>query len=372
MKRIITIVILFFLSIIAAFSQELVEGYYIMNSVMYTGVYLLKDNERERAKRVIIPQQAGREAKTFYPGDIQGYGFQNELIKYISAKITINEVEIRVFLEEILNIKDSLIFYIYRTEDDEDIFFVLGENGNKLRRLDSNSPEEVWNIFLNQNDCGNIQGLEDFPKKLTRKRFNVFYSAYKNCNPNLFPKFQFGLVTNLGIGRSVFYSGDDPYTTKFDLAFSVGGYFQLPFDEGMSLRTELLYSYLNNNIGENKNSQYIRQSIQVPLLARYTFNYKPWKTIPYMEAGPCFDYAFSGGKYIDGTLLEPFEGMLLDDVSIIKFQYGVSAGVGIEHKISHKRSLHLGLRYNWLFGSRQNREYEEKVQFLGINAAISL
>jgi len=388
MKRINIITILLFTCIILSFSQyypgESVEhevvadsdkGYYIKNSVMYDGIYFLKDNRMERANRLIIPRQKGHEAKTFYPNDIEEYGFPNGL-KYVSARIKINDVEKGVFLEEILNINDSLFFYIYCTESKDDIFFTL-EGKKELRMLNSNAPDEVWNIFLSLNDCNNIQGLENFPKRLTRKKINVFYSAYKDCNPNLFPKFQFGPVVNLGVGKPKLQE-TQIYTYGFVPSFSVGGFFQLPIDECISLRTELLYSYLNNGRGnvtpmqklESGSARYIRHSIQAPVLIKYTFNFKPWKNIPYIEVGPSFDYSLNGGKFKDGVLQRHETNKLLDDESIIDFQYGVGVGAGIEHKISHKKSWYIGIRYNWVTGHRQ--EYSEKLKFLGINAAFSL
>ena len=388
MRKIITITILFWAGIIAVFSQYFPEsaierevvansnlGYYIANGILYNGVYIYNQNRMEMATRVIIPKQIGHEGKVFSPDDIEEYGFENGY-KYVSAKIEINGKDKSVFLEEILSVKDSLFFYIYCAEDIDDVFFIL-EGTKKLRQLNTHAPEEVWNIFLGLNDCSNIQGLKSFPKKLTRKRINVYYSAYKDCNPNLFPRFQYGPVVNLGVGKPKIIETPS-YSYGFDLAFSVGGYFQLPFDECASLRTEILYSYLNNNRGQAgafqkgapANAQYIRHSIVVPVLVRYTFNFKPWKNVPYFEGGPSFDYSFNGGKFKGGVLQRPLEDAVLDDCTIIPFQYGVAIGAGIEHKISHKKSIHLGIRFNWTNGSRQ--EYEEKIQFLGINAAMNL
>jgi hypothetical protein len=152
------------------------KGYYVINSVMHEGIWILKENKSERAKMVIIPAQKGHEVKTFYPEDIDEYGFPNG-VKYVSAKINFNEVEKKVFLEELVNIDNAIIFYVYSTENKEDIFFILEGEENILRMINSNSPEEVWNIFKNQNNCTEIQGLDDFPKKITRKKINVFYRA---------------------------------------------------------------------------------------------------------------------------------------------------------------------------------------------------
>ncbi|MDR2928399.1 MAG: PorT family protein [Cytophagaceae bacterium] len=388
MKQIIIFAVCFLLSIAAVFSQHLAtsveheviadsdKGYYIANSVVYGGIYILKENRMERTKRIIIPEQKGHEAKTLYPKDIDEFGFANG-VKYVSAQINIYGNKKNVFLEEIINIKNSVFLYVYCNENSEDIFFILEENENRLKQIDSNSPEEVWSIFKKLNDCEDIQGLESFPQKLTRKQINVFYSAYKDCNSNLFPQFQFGPVINLGMGKPVLREVPS-YSYGFNLAVSVGGYAQLPLDECIALRTEILYSYLNNNRGvidmmqkaSSGNSKYMRHSIQIPLLVKYTFNYKAWKNIPYIEMGPCFDYCFYGGKFKNGKLQKPEKNTVLDDFTIINFQYGISLGAGVEHKIAYNKSIYLGFRYNWVTGVRQ--EYVEKLKFLGLNVAINM
>ena len=386
MKKKILIAVCFSLVYITSFSQyntnyveheviaDAEKGYYIKNSVLYDGIWILKENKSGRARRVVIPQQMKHEAQTLYPTDIEEYGFPNG-IKYVSAKINFGGLEVQVFLDEFISINDEVIFFVYSTENKEDIFFILEGEENILRQIDTNTPKEVWDIFKSLNDCSEVEGLEPFPRKLTRKRVNVFYSAYRDCNPNLFPKFQYGPVLNLGIGKPK--TNEVPaYVYSFNIAFTAGGFVQIPFDECTSLRTEILYSLLNNrgNIGamqkkSDSEAQYLRHSIQMPLLVRYSFNFNPWKNVPYFELGPCFDYAFYGGKLIDGELQKPEEGVILDS-SMIKFQYCYSVGTGIEHKISHNKTFHLGLRYNWFTGARQ--EYVEKMQFIGISAAINL
>jgi len=350
------------------------EGYYIKNSVLYTGVWFEKDNKNERAKRVIVPKQLNHESIVFYPEDIEEYGFITG-IKYVSAKLNFNGNEKNVFLEEVININDSVFFYMYSAENKEDIFFILDKKKDNLRQIDANSPYEIWDIFKSLNDCSEVDGLEPFPRKLTRKRIFVFYSAYRDCNSNLFPWFQFGPVLNMGIGKAK--TNETPkYVYPLTLALSAGGFFQIPFDECTSLRTEILYSYFNNkgNIDnmqkiESSSAQYLRHSVQMPLLVRYSFNFQPWKNVPYFELGPCFDYAFYGGKVIDGEKQKPIKG-IIDNNSMVTFQYGYSIGAGLEHKISYKKSFYLGLRYNWFTGSR--KDHVEKMQFIGINVAISL
>ncbi|MCL2072653.1 MAG: PorT family protein [Marinilabiliaceae bacterium] len=388
MKQIIVIFVIFLYGGLFAYTQsrfhdavveqEFIngdEGYYISNSVVYHGVWFSKDNRKDRAKRVIIPQQKKHEAKTFYPEDIEEYGFLNG-IKYVSATLNFNGEEKNVFLEEIANIKDSIFLFIYCTDNNSDVFFILENSENKLKKIDTNSPEEVWDKLKTIYNCNDVLGMDKFPNKLTRKRVFVFFNAYKDCNPNLFPKFQFGPIVNVCMSNPKLQETPS-YTYKQDFAFSIGAFFQLPFDECIALRTEVVYSHIDNNTGivdkmqksKNETARYVRQSVQIPILVRYSFNFKAWKNVPYFQIGPCFDYAFKGEKYKDDVIQTHNKNNLLDDKSIINFLYGYSIGAGIEHKINHKRSIHLGLRNNWLTGSRQ--EYVEKINSFGLSCSVN-
>ena len=326
----------------------------------------------ERAKRLSIVKQLRHEAITYYPENIEGYGFTNGA-KYVSAVINYNGSKKNVFLEEIVNIQDSAIIYLYCSENNKDIFFILKGNEKKFEMVNSNVPDELWDVLKNLHSCRKLDDIENFPQKINRNTIYVLYRAYNDCNPNLFPKFQLGTVANIGLGKPA--TNDFPYYKyNLDLVFSIGLFAQLPFDECMALRIEALYSFLDNKKGTLKNysnsAEYKRNSIQTPLLFRYSFNYTNGKNVPYMEAGPCFDIAFGGGKYRNGILQKRPEATILDEYSIIDFMYGFSIGTGIEHKINNKKSLHIGLRYNWLKGYRQ--EYVEKLNLLSLNLAYNL
>ena len=380
MRTTLFTIVVVFMTALQVTAQETVQevvadadkGYYVKNSVLYDGIYFNRENRMERSKRLSIVKQLRHEAITYHPEDIEEYGFPNGK-KYVSAVINFNGSAKSVFLEEVVNIQDSVIVFLYCSENNDDMFFLLRGQENRFEMVNSNAPDEIWNIFRSLNNCSNVDGIENFPKKLNTKTINVFYRAYNDCNPNLFPKPQLGAVANVGLGKP--QTNEFPYYKyNLDLVFSIGLFAQLPFDECMALRIEALYSFLDNKKGTLKNysnsAEYKRNSIQTPLLFRYSFNYTKGKNIPYMEAGPCFDIAFSGGKYRNGILQKLPKGTILDDYSIINFMYGFSLGTGIEHKINNQKSLHFGLRYNWLKGYRQ--EYVEKFNFLSLSLAYSL
>ena len=377
MRTIFFATVFIFMIVSRVSAQEVIfnaeQGYYVKDSVLYNGVFFYKENSIERAKKLLIVEQSNHEAVTYYPKDIEEYGFPDGR-RFVSAAINLNGSEKNVFLEEVINIQESATIYLYCSGNNEDIFFFSRGKENRLEMI--NAPDEVWSLLLSLNNCSDVDGIKSFPKKINKNTINVFYNAYKDCNPNLFPRFQFGAVANIGLGKLA--TNEIPsYSYGFDFAFSVGLFAQLPFDECAALRVEALYSYLENNgalgkgqLGQYENVEYKRYSIQVPLLVRYTFNFMNVKNTPYMEVGPCFDFAFGGGKYNDGILQRPPRETVLDEQSIIDFMYGFSMGAGIEHKINNKKSLHIGLRYNWLKGTRQ--DYFEKLNFLSLNLAYNL
>jgi len=380
MKKLIICLICLAISAVIAIGQEegkitTVLGYYVTDSTWQEGILFLKENRIESMKRVVIPKQKRHQAKVFYPEDIEEYGLMKGP-KYVSSTININGVEKKVFLEELVNIDDSVFIYNYLTDNKVEYFYYQEGQESSLQLIDTDLPEEFWTKIINLNRCNKFSEIGHFPKTITRKRIIVLNNAYNECNPNLFTKFQFGPVINAGMGIPKLKE-NPTYTYGADFAFGVGGFFQFPFDEFISLRTEILYSFLNNRHGKidefqkgPKTSRYIRNSVQMPLMIRYTFNSKPWENVPFMELGPCFDYSFLGAKFKDNRRQTPDKYSLTNEADVVIFQYGYSIGGGVERKIGIKRSLHLGIRYNWVTGAR--KDYVEKLQFLGVNIAMSL
>ncbi len=347
------------------------RGYYMSQDSVIHAAYIKKADLSGRAREVVIPLQQAHAAARFGPGDILQYGIHASE-RYVSATIPLYGNERTVFLTELVNMDDQTRVFAYRGGPTD--FFFLTRDGNKtFEPLDPNDPQRLWDIYAAANDCpGQIRNL---PSKLTADNIQVYYDAYNACNRNLSPRrFIWGPTVGAGMGKPMTSGGLD-YTYKIGAAFSAGLFAQFSFDECASLRGEVVFSRLNTT-GEDQDPltagtsspDYTRNSLQIPLLLRYSFNYIPRRTIPYLEVGPAFDILLGGDKYSGPIEYDPG---FTEDYSLTNFQYGLAAGAGITYKLSEKHALGIGLRYTWLTGSRGGY-YTEKINYLQLNVSFSL
>ena len=328
-------------------AQEVVSdsdrGYYIMNGKLIRGIAFERANQVQRAERLIIPQQNLHEARTLYPSDIEEYGFPDGR-RYISAEITSYGSTKKVFLEEILNL-DSIIVYFYPVQG-SDYFFL--QRGGSLPEL-IRDEEEFWNLFRNSS-CPEIATYIDGKKRkgLTYGTIRTYQRAYTDCNTNLFPKFRFGITAETGLefkSNNVNPLGDNP--NDKNLLLSIGVFVQIPINESFSFRPEVLYQF---------------DVVQLPMVFRYSFNYKKGNRIPYIDLGLLADIKISPEKEI------VVDGQTLANSKTNPFCYGLVLGTGMEFKLTSGHALYTGIRFRYIEGSINN-EYIEKVKCLTFNVA---
>jgi hypothetical protein len=371
MKQFIPLFISAFFAIANVSAQETIvnteEGYYVKNNAVKSGIFFERTNEKERAERLIIPNQKRHEATVFFPSDIEEYGFPDRQ-HYVSAEINLHGNLKKVFLEEVIRI-DSIIVYYY-PDRKEDLFYFQKIDGT----LELMQNEEAFLDLLRNADCPEIIAFVDSKrkKKLNRKTINVYSRAYSDCNTNLLPSYHFGITTETGILKP----GSNKYQNfSYDLSFSflIGIFAQIPLDECFSFRPEILYSYIDNPKGQISGLKaYKRESIQFPVVFRYNFNHTKGNIIPYIDLGPLLDLKTSKES---GTILGsrfPLEGEndwnTLANSEISLLQYGVVLGGGIEYKLNRRNSIYAGLRFKYVEGSGVN-ESIERLKYFSLNIA---
>ncbi|MDR0232700.1 MAG: PorT family protein [Dysgonamonadaceae bacterium] len=352
MKRFIFLLIFILGATYISDAQEMERGYYRKDKKLVAGIVFEKANRIQRAERLIIPQQDRHEATTFYPSDIEGYGFTGES-RYISANIILHGNTKRVFLEEIMNL-DSVIVYCYPAEKG-DLFFL--KKGNGLPEPIQNE-EDLWNLFRNPS-CPEITVFIDSKKKkLNYDTFNRYRKAYADCNTKLFPKFRFGITTEMGLSSRII-GYDTPYDCK-GLSLAIGAFAQIPIDEGFSFRPEIIYQ-----IDEHT-------TIQLPAIFRYNFNYMKGNRIPYIDLGLVADVRTSPEEEIIYDTRYPVgdgkDQQTLANSDTNPFRYGFVLGTGIEFKLKSGHSLYTGIRFRYLQGSFRN-EYKDMGKYLTLNIA---
>lgn len=366
MKKIFTLLVFScFAAICFAQQGEVVAdastGFYMTKDGVTHQVWIANDNESNRAKYVSIPNQKNHEGKALFPHDIAAYGVGGKL--YISNEITYRGEKMQVFLEEMFKESDGRAIYYYCDDKGQDVFFMVAANG-EMTAATPESPQPIWDFIKVGSTCSDLEGARPFPKKLTYNNVNVFYTAYRDCNANLFQKFTWGI--NAAVGGVKFKTNEVPdYEFKYSTAFSVGLFASIPLDQHFTFKPALNLNIVDNNTGrplhKGDDMQYKRTSLQLPALFCYNHTLRNGKTIPYVELGPLFDYALSGDKYIGGVKQVHDSGDVVDYKSIIDFHWGASIGAGVKQKISPNHSILIGVSWKYTYGKRE--DYTEKLNY---------
>ena len=318
------------------------RGYYIKNGNVVSGIAFERANRVQRAERLIIPQQRLHDARVFYPSDIEEYGFPDGR-RFISAEITLYGNTKKVFLQEILNL-DSIIVFVYPMRGND--YFFLQRDGSGLAEL-IRDEEEFWNLFRNSS-CPEISAYIDGRRMrgLTYRRIRIYQRAYTECNTNLFPRFRFGISTETGLEfKSIKY-----LSRSRSPLFSIGVFAQIPIDECFSFRPEVIYRF---------------NAVQLPMVFRYSFNYKRGNRIPYIDLGLLAEFKTSPEEEI---VLD--SGQILANSRTNPFRYGLVLGAGMEFKLRSGHSIYTGIRFRYLEGSI-NREFKERLRHLTFSIAYS-
>lgn len=374
MKKLLTLILLLFVfHAVSAQNQEVVTdasvGYYFDGYEAHN-VWIANGNSSDRASRVEIPNQKNHAGTVLYPGDIHRYGVEGKT--YVTAAIDYKGELRNVFLEEMFIEEDGTKIYYYCDEKGKDSFIVVNSEEEIIYATQDN-PKPMWDFISTNSDCPKLSNAKPFPKKLSYNNVNTFYTAYRDCNSNLFQKLKWGVKLNTGVG--VLDTNEVPeYEFDYRFTYSAGLFLRVPLDAHISLQSELLLNIFDNKSGQPKHKgddrRYKRMSIQLPMLLGYNFTLNNGKTIPYMEAGTLFDFALAGDKYEGGEKLDKDPYSVVDYNSIIKFHWGFSVGAGIQQKLNDRNSLFVGLRWNYSQGNRS--DYKEKLKYWQLSIGISL
>lgn len=161
--------------------------------------------------------------------------------------------------------------------------------------------------------------------------------------------------------------------------FYVGGYYNLPFDQGFSFQPEIMYSFQSfNNLnityseyfGGIKNQEttqprfdfkYQMHLIKLPLLLKY----QPNKL--YVELGPEFSYLMSAkGNYHDKSNEIPALNGKIENIN--HFQAALVTGAG--YQLNEK--LNVGLRLSWGFTEFSEYSYIKNFNVgVGVNYRLN-
>lgn len=356
------LLILIFLGIIFQNVKAQVSetGYYITNDgKRYNGVTIMNPNYADSYERVRIAYEAKDIDTFYYPTEIAAYGI-NGGYKYISASIEVDGETKDVFMKEL--IRDGEII-LYKYADRNNIyFFTIDKTTGKYKQITDNGKEFRESLRKRAQGCNIIQDLDKLPLYMNESSLMSVYESYDKCSSNNYPGITFGITLNGGYS---FFNFDDK--NRFDIQnkpyIMPGIFVDIPIDRRISFRPELYYFFTKTNSKQytpelNTNSfEYKRHSIIVPLFLRYRFSNLEGNTIPYIEIGATFDFRIAGNI---NTVEKGMNSMESRSVTSAYCLVGPEFGAGIQHILKNKRSVYVGIRSGYYFGSASTDKREHR------------
>ena len=332
-------------------------GYYITKEGQIVRVRILQTGKVERSQKIIIPEQLEHEFALFTPEDIIGYGFDKDETKYISATVHYPGRDIKCFLKELIN-DNEISLYTHETQEGARFFFTKGD-GVMTMITDGGG---AFRNFLRERaqDCKVRSEIDSYRMKMNEYSLIKMYHAYTDCNINYFQKFRFGITAGF-VCDKYHLQNDHEYTTNPAIAYNVGVFCLIPLDDKFTFHPEIVYSAekvkgKTDNFRLPKENTYKRSSLQIPLLFRYTMNNLKGKNRPYFELGPYMDFRLSGDLYPVFVKGYSEESSVSYEVSTVL--YGASFGIGLEHQLSLRHSLYIGMRYTPSVGGTKQEDKE--------------
>lgn len=286
-----------------------VDGSYTDLSGRLQGpVAILKEPDWDLASQIMVYRD--RRWVALKPADIEGYTFGNR--RFVSARVEYDGVEQECFLEEIITAGDSLrVMFHFRRSPDRHVFYMTDGTGRITHAVPDNEPGPLWEL-VEAHGRGCDRSFGEFPRRATKSRLVRYRDAYRDCNPNLFPRPEFGVAASAGAYRPMHAKGLWTRRKGFAAAYTAGVWFKVPLDGHWSLRpevnffhvryangyTDILYNSLSENIAFEQNS------VQVPIMVRYSFNGLRGRAIPYFELGATLEFPTSAAMGSVGAGME--------------------------------------------------------------------
>ena len=373
MYKILLTTAFFFLLISKIFGQK---GYYADDSTKTIGVKIIDRGSILNAESCQVEKKDS--TFTFSPYEINEYGISKDLI-YVARSIQSSDTIKRVFLEVLYKGKTSLYFY----QDKNYKTFFISKDSASLVEIPRKRDKEkhYYQSVLSEvtNDCPEVADAIELVT-YRRKSLTELINRYNNCEDKPFPFFKFGVLGGYELSGLANTSQVNPsllenFDYQFNGFFIIGVFADLPLiPTNYSIHTELYHSSHSFSESATKDDEIYdltvnQNSLKMPILLRYTFN--RGKINPFINAGGIigFNYENENAIYITNKSTNTIEINKLENISVISpFQYGFSAGGGIERKINNKNALFLELRFNKLFGMSKNTLGNNELQLItGIN-----
>ncbi len=356
MKRLLLLTF-FLVHLLSIYGQK---GYYVKDGSTFAGIRIIDNGDIQNARQCQV--EINEQVIHYSPEEVEEYGFykrnnqgENSVFSengncYLSKKITVNNVEQKVFLERLCQGKINLYYWNYGKGKK---FFLEKDSSQLIEIPRKNTENKTYKELLQfyVQDCENVtDDLEVI--NYTKAALSRFTNQYNTCTRKPFPFFKYGVFAGYTASKPFSLNSSYVYTKNvnfhLDNSFVFGLFMDIPINlSSFSLRPEIYYQK-NGFTGHMENSSFLYDytmnstSVNIPLLFRYT--YPSLKIRPFINIGGTYVYNI---KNENSVYIGPADIHKVNTRNLYSDkQIGYSLGGGIQYNINLKKSLFLELRYN--------------------------
>lgn len=376
-KRFSTFVLLLFLSITANAQSNYRPGYIITNSNDTIKGLIDFRTDKINSSHCRFKLSKDAEEQTFYPNDIQGYMFTNEVKFYVTRTIDMNGAPEKVFLEYLVQGIKDLYFY----PKDNGYYYIEDENGKMIAVTKDSEKIEGNKYVTDKKYIGLLKYVfrdaESVTKEVEKKGFNranmieltkdyhdkmctsgekciIFTNDYKKK----FIKFGFGIYGGLQLTEYSFkYTRQSFLNSTKSLNPSIGGMLSINSPRLMKSLSLIIDASLTNIKGEGDYSngpdfyeKYTINSLAAATGIGLKYTYSERKLRPTIEAGVGYSVFVTNSNSFCIEIKTP-SGTTSETTHYFRIPinyYGYNCGIGLDYKANAKHLIFFKLLYNKL------------------------
>lgn len=370
---------LFFISVLMHAQNNFIPGSVITaEGTTRNGEINFQDWKRSPKQ---IEFRNGNETMIYTPDLLQEFTVNQEtyISRYTSLDVTeqnldkmhadtpVEFMDVHVFMKQI--VRGTINLYEYF--DSRSHYFI--EKGDDFRELNyrqmltKDSKLRPQKNFIGQlnllfSDCKSVKASNSLDYK--REELMEVIEKYNHCGETDYKfkkknkiKSDYGVFVGVGLTQLKFerttgvFEGFEPEHT---VSYNVGGFYELFINDQLkkwsvlgelgyfSVEDSYEYSYVYSAALDYKSHQNLKfdlSTIYLNLMVRYRFNTNNQKIVPFLEAGPSFNYSLSGSMEVD----QHKDNVEVDNYYVFELRdviYGLQLGVGVDIA-----KFNVGIRY---------------------------
>jgi len=348
------------------------NSYYITNNSLKVNAVIIDDGDKNNSQGCKVKTLGGK-VFVYSPKEIKEYVIGNR--RYISKKITINGLDKMVFLEQLLEGKNSLYYYhggkdeTYYIEKEDFLLIAVPWWDPIDRNHYKNTLKQIMFDCYNVTDQINITF---FNKKSMRR----LVMKYNECKSELHSTFKWGVSAGyelmkikptMDFSDNLFFRTDEQLN-KFNYSYKgallIGGFVDLPISQSdfafhiSPYLTKHEFSYLLMEKNHDSEMLVTLLALKLPVLFKYNIPFLPSQT--FLMGGGIIAYNLKNdlngyNTYIDNNVYSISQWP--EEYIIPKLQGGFSFGGGFSVPVKD-RSILIKIAYDYLYGKKERSVFQ--------------